>query len=71
MHGWHCYIFKTYPSDKLSKLRTTGPWGIDNPQVSTGLFHSVKLNGLHVIGGNLKKPEVNKCSVAVPVFEMF
>ena len=26
MHGWHCYIFKTYPLDKLSKLRTTGPW---------------------------------------------
>ena len=25
MHGWHCYIFKTYPPDKLSKLRTTGP----------------------------------------------
>ena len=24
MHGWHCYIFKTYPPDKLSKLRTTG-----------------------------------------------
>ena len=20
MHGWHCYIFKTYPPDKLSKL---------------------------------------------------
>ena len=26
MHGWHCYISKTYPPDKLSKLRTTGPW---------------------------------------------
>ena len=26
MQGWHCYIFKTYPPDKLSKLRTTGPW---------------------------------------------
>ena len=25
MHGWHCYIFKTYPPNKLSKLRTTGP----------------------------------------------
>ena len=25
MHGWHCYIFKTYTPDKLSKLRTTGP----------------------------------------------
>ena len=25
MHGWHCYIVKTYPLDKLSKLRTTGP----------------------------------------------
>ena len=24
MHGWHCYICKTYPPDKLSKLRTTG-----------------------------------------------
>ena len=24
MHGWHCYIFKTYLPDKLSKLRTTG-----------------------------------------------
>ena len=25
MHGWHCYIFKTYPPDKLSKLCTTDP----------------------------------------------
>ena len=25
VHGWHCYIFNTYPPDKLSKLRTTGP----------------------------------------------
>ena len=25
MHGWHCYIFKTYPPGKLSKLRTTSP----------------------------------------------
>ena len=24
MHGWHCYIFKTYPLDKLSGLRTSG-----------------------------------------------
>ena len=30
MHGWHCYIFKTYPPDKLSKLRTTGPWAPPN-----------------------------------------
>ena len=28
MHGWQCYIFKTYPPDKLSKLRTTCPWSL-------------------------------------------
>ena len=33
MHGWHCYIFKTYPPDKLSKLRTTGPWTVGDVHV--------------------------------------
>ena len=24
--GWDGYVFRTYPLDKLSRLRTTGPW---------------------------------------------
>ena len=45
MHGWHCYIFKTYPPDKLSKLRTTGPSGL-------------LLNDTHTDGGQIMSADL-------------
>ena len=49
MAVWHCHIFKTYPPDKLDKLRTTGP-RIVQICVAMPYLNTLNINALiHVI----------------------